>query len=486
MNNFDLLKLGTLCSHPKVITTPTNRMLVVPCGKCLACLSQKANQNKRVLESEFKSHKYCLFVTLTYSQENIPLMDLVKVDGIPYVYDCFSVYTGEYLMQTKITQYELNKIRVKANHNGLLPYCENTDLQKYIKRVRKRLTKYSNEKIRYYAISEMGQLHFRPHFHLLLFFDERTTFCNLRKICVTSWSFGHVDTQLPKDRTASSRYLAQYLNSTLSLPEIFKERKIRPRIFHSTHFGFVIDSILAKAVKEQDYRRIIRYGSRRMGFEWSDDVISKWRSLENYLFPKCKGYSLLSNTMRLRAYNLYPYIRLKYFNGRDVSCREMTDYILNLYYNNKLTEYEQNRLFISQVGEENIASTPESFLAQLYCSRHFARLCCWLGVSEQRLLSIIDGYYQYLSQFNLTQWYELLQDISTIDDYNIYSHGAAYINLYTDHILNIDGIAYDTKELRQILKGSALHQFSQGLFLSMQHSAIKHRKLNEYYIKSLQ
>ena len=153
MNNFDLLKLGTMCSHPKVITTPTNRRLVVPCGKCLACLSQKANQNKRVLESEFNSHKYCLFVTLTYDEQNIPLMDVIPVSGQTYIYDCYSVYTGEYLMQTKISNYDLNKVRIKANHNGLLPYCENSDLQKYIKRVRKHLTKSSNEQIRYYAIS---------------------------------------------------------------------------------------------------------------------------------------------------------------------------------------------------------------------------------------------------------------------------------------------------------------------------------------------
>lgn len=484
-SNYDILKLGTMCSNPKVITTPDNKTLVVPCGHCLACLSQKANSNRRVLECEFKSHKYCLFVTLTYTDANIPLMDLVKVDGYPYLYDVYSVATGEYLMQTKITGYDLFKLKQKCNHNGYLPYCENKDLQNYIKRVRKHLYKYTNEKIRYYAISEMGQLHYRPHFHLLLFFDQRTTFCNIRKVCNSCWSFGHVDTQLPKDQRASSRYLAQYLNSTISLPSIFKERKIRPRVFHSSHLGFNIDSVLAKAIKEQDYIRIVRYGARRMDFDWSDDIYPKWRSLENYLFPKCKGYSLLSNIMRLRAYNLYPYLRIKYFQGKDVTCREITKHVYHLYFNNSLTEYEINRIFIGQVGNEVLPPSQENFMAALYCSRHFSRLCCWLCISEQRLLSIIDGYYQFRDQYNLTKWYELLQEISTLEQYSLYCNGAAYSNLFSDETIEINGIVYDTNELRNILKSDSLHIFSQSILLSMQQSALKHRQQNEYYIKNL-
>lgn len=484
-SKYDVLKLGTLCANPKVITTKDGKRLLVPCGHCIACLSQKANANKRVLTSEFLSHKYCLFVTLTYNDDHIPLMDLVKVDGYPYLYDCYSVATGEYLMQTKIPGTELYNLKVKANHHGYLPYCENKDLQNYIKRVRKHLSKYTNEKLRYYAVSEMGQLHFRPHFHLLMFFDQRDTFCHLRQICNTSWSFGHVDTQLPKDKRASSRYLAQYLNSFLSLPAIFKERKIRPRTFHSSRLGFVVDNLLAKAIKEQEYQRVIEYGSRRLGFNWSDDICPKWRSLENYLYPKCKGFTVLSDTMRLRAYNLYPYLKTKYFPKQDVTCRELTNYVYDLLNKNKLTEYEINRIFIGQVGEEVNIPTQENFLAQLYCSRHFARLCGWLCVSEQRLLSIIDGYYRYRDKYNLKQWYELLQEISTLDQYKVYTNGAAYSNLYTDDTINVNGIVFDTQELRNQLKDDPIHHFSHSVILSMQQSAIKHREQNEYYIKDL-
>ncbi len=484
-NNFDILKLGTLCSHPKVITTKDNRRMLIPCGKCLACQSQKANQRKRVLMSEFNSHKYALFVTLTYNEDNVPLMDLVKVDGFPYLYDCYSICTGEYLMQTKISKPELMKLRFKANHNGYLPYCENSDLQKYIKRVRKQLSKYSDETLRYYAISEMGQIHFRPHFHLLLFFDKRTTFLNLRKICVSCWPFGHVDTQLPKDKSASARYLSQYLNSALSLPSLFKEGKIRPRIFHSAHLGFNIDTVLAKAVKDQDYRRVVEYGSRRMEEEWSDDVFPKWRSLENYLFPKCKGYSLFSDLMRLRVYNLYPYLRTKYFHGKDVTCREITDYVYDLYFSNKLNEYEKNRIFTAQVGEEINVPTKENFMAQLYCSRHFARLCAWLCISESRLLSIINGYYRFVERYNLTKWYELLQEVSALGDYQIYTNGAAYTNLYIDDTIDINGIIFDCSELRHLLINDELHHFANKMLLSMQQSALKHRQQNEYYIKEL-
>lgn len=485
MDRFKLLQLTTVCSHPKVIVGADGRKVLVPCGRCTSCLSQKANQNRRVLECEMRSHKYCLFVTLTYDEVNIPLMEAVKTD-YPHVFDFYSVATGEYIMQYKFDKYsDLIAIKSKSNHGGYIPYIETTDLQKYIKRVRKHLSKYTNEKIRYYAISELGQLHFRPHFHILFMFDERTTFYNIRKVVNSCWTFGHVDTQLPKDRRRSAKYLSQYLNSYLSIPSLFKERKIRPRTFHSTALGLTFDKILADAIREQDYGRIVRYGARRIGEQWPNDVVTAWRSLQNYLFPKCKGYSLLSDVMRLRVYNLYPYLRTKYDPKGVATCRDLTNLVFTLYNNNKLTEYEQNRIFGGKTYEEVNPPTEENFLAALYCSRHFSRLCCWLNVSEQRLLSIINGYYQYRAQYSLKQWYSLLEELSCDTNNDIYINGGAYSNVYTDDIVNINGIAFDCNELRNLLENDDIHTFSRQVTINMQLSALKHREQNEYYISNL-
>ncbi len=482
MKSTDLLKLTSICQHPKTIYDSRGRSILVPCGHCLYCLSQKANERKRVLTSELNSHKYSLFVTLTYDEENIPLLDLVPSE-FRNKYDAYDVQTGEYVCSHVFdSKKDVINLRYKSNHDGFIPYAPSRDLQLFIKRVRKYLSKYTNEKIRYYAISEYGQLHYRPHFHLLFTFDENRTFFNVRKAVLKSWPYGHVDSQLPKDKRRSSGYLSQYLNSYLSVPSFFTEREVRPRIFHSALLGFTFDKTLKDAIIKEDFERVINYFSHRPDGITVETSIPAWRSYENYLFPKCKGYALLSNSQRLRLYNLYPYLRFKY--GR-LTCRELADCVYNDLFNNKFTEYEKTRLFVCRVGDEVVAPTKENYMAQIYCSRHFGYLCSCLGVCEQRLLRFINNYYQFKSQHSLKQWYELLQEISTIDDYQIYCNGAAYTNIYTDETININGILFDTKELRVTLDNSVLTQFKINTCLSMQNAAIKHREQNEYYIKNL-
>lgn len=482
MKSTDLLKLTSICQHPKTIYDSRGRAILVPCGHCLFCLSQKANERKRILTSELNSHKYTLFVTLTFDEENIPLLDLVH-SGFRNKYDAYDIQTGEYVCSHVFdSKKDVINLRCKSNHDGLIPYAPSRYLQLFIKRLRKYLSKYTNEKIRYYAISEYGQLHYRPHFHILFTFDENRTFLNVRKAILKSWSYGHVDTQLPKDKRRSSGYLSQYLNSYLSVPSFFKEREVRPRIFHSAMLGFSLDQTLKDAIVKEDFERVINYlAQRRDGFT-AETPVPAWRSYETYLFPKCKGYSVLSDTQRLRLYNLYPYLRFKYGN---LTCRELSDRVYNDLFNNKFTEYEKNRIFISRVGSEVTPPTQENFLAQIYCSRHFGYLCVNLGVSEQRLHRIINHYYQFKSNHSLTQWYELLQEVSAIDDYQIYSFGAAYTNIFTDEFININGFVFDTKELRKLLDNSILTQFKINTCLSMQNAAIKHREQNEYYIKNL-
>ena len=55
--------------------------------------------------------------------------------------------------------------------DNLIPFLNYVDVQNYIKRLRKYLFKKlgSYETLHFYAVGEYGPVHFRPHFHLLLF-----------------------------------------------------------------------------------------------------------------------------------------------------------------------------------------------------------------------------------------------------------------------------------------------------------------------------
>lgn len=162
------------CTGPVTIKKNLNPVLYpdgleVPCGKCLACRIKKRSEwaLRMTLESYYWLEKS--FITLTYNDENLP-------------------------------------------PNGSLQKAE---LQKFIKRVRKRLDE-KNRKIKYFACGEYGDQTGRPHYHAIIFGlglqeeDKEIVMQSWRKC---SWdnesirknSFGLVESE-------SIRYVAQYID----------------------------------------------------------------------------------------------------------------------------------------------------------------------------------------------------------------------------------------------------------------------------------
>ena len=111
---------------------------------------------------------------------------------------------------------------------GILPpHLSKYDGQLFIKRLRRYLdrliqSKYGKEaeKIRYYLVGEYGPVHFRPHYHVILWFSEDETYSTIREAVHQSWKFGRIDVQKSLGKCAD--YVAKYLNSSVSLPEVFK------------------------------------------------------------------------------------------------------------------------------------------------------------------------------------------------------------------------------------------------------------------------
>ena len=122
---------------------------------------------------------------------------------------------------------------------GLLKYINIRDYQLFAKRLRKYLSKKVGkyEKIHSYVVSEYSPKTFRPHFHILFFFDSDEIAKNFRQAVYQSWQLGRVDTQLAREQANS--YVSNYLNSVVSIPFVYKAKKsIRPRSRFSNLFGF--------------------------------------------------------------------------------------------------------------------------------------------------------------------------------------------------------------------------------------------------------
>ena len=186
------------CLHPKKIVNPyINESMVVPCGHCQACTLAKNSRYAFQCDLESYTAKHTLFITLTYANRYIPRATFVDSLERPFGNDLVDKETGEILGPSDMKQEDIDRLLNKFYLFGDVPYLRKTDLQLFFKRLRYYVSKQCpSEKVRYFAVGEYGPVHFRPHYHILLFLqsDEALQVCseNLSQ----AWSFGRVDCQI--------------------------------------------------------------------------------------------------------------------------------------------------------------------------------------------------------------------------------------------------------------------------------------------------
>lgn len=114
--------------------------LLVPCGQCIECrLNYSRNWATRMcLEKEY--HDRWCFVTLTYDNDHLDTIQR---------YHAADPDTGEGCIPVLSLNYD--------------------DLKQFMKNLRRALEYRGRGHIRFYAGGEYGELHHRPHFHLIIF-----------------------------------------------------------------------------------------------------------------------------------------------------------------------------------------------------------------------------------------------------------------------------------------------------------------------------
>lgn len=286
----DLLKAADHCQHRSFITNRyTGQRIAVDCGQCDYCIHKRAQKASMRVKTAGSAFKYSYFVTLTYDNEHVPLMncevlhseyeDALGISGdkvfgyeshsyIPISeYSCsdsshlrhifFTQVQGTVPYNREISEYEpvkdnwflsMNAIRsfiaktksttpygkegeISAKYgDNLLPFLNYVDVQNYIKRLRKHLfsTLGSYETLHFYSVGEYGPVHFRPHYHILLFTNSEQVSKVLRQCHDKSWKLGRSDFQASRGGAAS--YVASYVNSSCSTPLLYRScRAFRPR-----------------------------------------------------------------------------------------------------------------------------------------------------------------------------------------------------------------------------------------------------------------
>lgn len=191
----------------------TKKGYIVPCGKCVECLSQKRNDWSVRLYYEMQKYSTPpAFVTLTYDDDHLPTM--VDED------------TGE-----------------------LVPVVSKRDLQLFFKRLRKRVPG-----IRYFFCTEYGPTTNRPHAHGIIFnlpqkyFSLYLRCCtdDLNKLIFDCWQNGFTSAYLAKP--AAIHYCTKYCltdnvlkNDRIVAPFTLSSINLGSNFFDTVDYAGIVD-----------------------------------------------------------------------------------------------------------------------------------------------------------------------------------------------------------------------------------------------------
>ena len=410
------------CLEPKRIVNPyTHESMLVPCGTCKSCVCNRNSRYALLCDLESTSHKYCVFVTLTYANRFIPRAVFVPSSDELCCMNLFDKETGELLSDTLFRESDCELLLKKFHLFGDVPYLRKSDLQKFIKRFRYYASQRSSEKVRYFAIGEYGPVHFRPHYHILFYFSDKALLQACEQIVRESWEFGRIDCQLSEGKCSS--YVAGYVNSSFLVPEVFKARALAPFCVHSQRLGCRFLKSELKKVYETSVEDFIRKSCVINGKYTEFNV---WRSYYAYFFPKCKGFANKSSRLRLESYRVYDYARDAFPEAENLLdlartvaqfCCEFhghfSDFTFTAHCTDQRYVFLDNYFYDSSVKIDTIEY--DRYVHRIYTdlsvSRHFLYTICdhHTVVEQKRKLSLIEDFYKRLDYLHLRSFFESQQ-----------------------------------------------------------------------------
>lgn len=407
------------CKHPIVVRNKyTGEEISVPCGRCSACLNNRAFAYVTRCDLESQSHRYGVFATLTYADYDVP--QVVRLRSI----DCSNsnelAYidgeTGEFIdfYDPSIKRHNERDIQY-VRDTKVLPVLCKADFQKFIKRVRY----YANEiengvTIRYWITGEYGETTFRPHGHVILWFDSDAIAQQYREILYKSWKHGNVHDPHIINGSASN-YVAAYVNGTVSLPSIYTHKRIKPfalfskcPILGSLYQGVpTIQQFFARKIDKIS----VPYPSKAT---FSD--VPLWRSLLDRFCPRIQRFSDLSVTDRIALYRLVEehvfedrykfaeFLYFKYVRSNRVSF--VSRYLYDIcHYAVKRTKFSKDGMLrpSSEFELSTCINSLVHFCAKLQLAKQNASL---LQMSLSDYVRTISDYFDYVKKNKYKEYCE--------------------------------------------------------------------------------
>lgn len=407
------------CEHPKYVYNKYTREYVrVACGQCDSCRIMRAYKWVQRLDLESQVHKYTYMVTLTYSDENLPALffsdDMTSLvlnrdEQVCIPLDDVLDYIN--LNVDSVTQYdkELDYLRDRLLHPLGLPIIYKKDISDFFKRLNINTCNYVTqtfENYRYFCCHEYGPTTYRPHSHMLVWFDNDSIAQRFPELLRQAWSLGYSDASCVYSNGGKS-YVAQYVNLTCHLPKIYTFRGLCPSHQESKFPPIGCDVVLDSEIRSI-YERILtkrnlwNTTSRRYIF------IPISPAVKSRFFPKLQGYSDLSDPERIVVYGAYEELC-----GKECSFEEFKNNVYSVALSVKafpaqsrygiLTEY-YNRL--ASVADGDIESLSNSLRRWYFISKRICYFSFLLNVSVRWLVSRIIEFWKKVDYEMLLEFYE--------------------------------------------------------------------------------
>lgn len=437
----ELSKYISRCRNPRVIKNKRGKEVCVSCGYCPDCQARKLSRMTSLAVKESMCNQKAFFVTLTYDDENVPVMMLKKmvVGEVDYI-QCIdmtnryanprgarkarkhlSTYKKEiHRIQTTFKDELFKKFYAKLHENDSnifekkkyrwIPYLCKEDVQKFLKRLRFLVFQNYNSQIRYYAVGEYGPEHFRPHYHIILYVNEPRLYTVIKDLVAKVWQYGNTFCEPAINNKGCASYCASYTNSFTALPSFLNGVKIKPFSLHSQYLGALYN----------DKIRDFVYTFDRYPFEPFDVTInanlfsvSLTDVVASSFFPRCYNYEQQDSSTRYKLYTCYQETSSKYNFKR---CSDLAKVVLidyHDYYNRKLLEsidiLPTETLSLQLQTGEPLDDFGISIYNRVYSVLNMSKLFCFNAKSPSlvsdnpyiTLIRKIDSFWNQREQYNL-------------------------------------------------------------------------------------
>lgn len=472
------------CRRPVVVAS-RNGKVSVPCDQCPDCQNRRALRYTKLCKIEASARKYTYFFTLSYSEPCVPKVLLKQTFSKTlqhYVINAFDFTTrplksGKWKpvsdYGTRLAYYSVGfdddnfskfydktTIESKSGFNiykygKVLRYLRKKDVQDFFKRLRFHLSKYTDASISYYCAGEYGPRTFRPHFHVILFFDNSAIPPVLEECINKSWKLGSAyDISAARNGKHCAQYVASYCNSFSRLPRYLSCKSFKPFSLHSRYFGISLN----KELRDYCYEDVEK-ATNQFDVQTSYGIqhYTPTTEMQSLLFPRCYNHGNQNPINLYKMYSCFSELSKRYAT---TNCSELTKYLLinhNDYYNRTLLELLELSENPPRPIGKFIRLQDESYYSALYSdldaepndediniftriytqinlSKHFYSFCCEKK-SPKEVFQLIQQFYTLAPLVKLRQFYESLMEYNKqtgSEDYTLFYN----VNESSDHIYN--------------------------------------------------